>query len=267
MLLVLIASGYALEACSYFLAVVMHELCHAALAARLGYALNAFKLMPYGASLTGDFEGAGGVDEIKIALIGPFSNLVAAVCFIALWWVFPSTYFITEIFVFANLFTAVINLTPIFPLDGGRALLAALSMKYSRRKVYAVMRIFGYIFSGILCIMSGIVYGKINFSFLLMAVFIFVSTIIPDKRCKYERLYSMAYRRSKIEKGLPIREVMVFSDTPVFKLIKMLKGEVYTRFVIVDTNMRKIGEVTETELERLSVGNDHNISIRQAKNL
>ncbi len=267
MLVVLVACGYALEAVSYFVAIVMHEMCHAAYAAKLGYALNRLRLMPYGAGLTGEFEGARNGDEIKIALIGPCSNLVVGVCVVALWWLWPSTYVYTDIFAYANVFTAAINLVPVFPLDGGRALLAALSMRYERRRVYRVMRIVGILFAGFLITMSVIILKRINFSFLFMAFFIFVSTIIPDKRCKYERLYSMAFRRAKIEKGLPIREIMVSDKTPIYKLFRMLKSDAYTGFVIVDDNLTVLGRISESELERLSATCEHNISIRQAKNL
>lgn len=267
MLLVLIACGYAVEALSYLAAIVMHEFCHAALAARLGYALNQMRLMPYGAGLTGEFEGVRPTDEIKIALIGPMSNLVAAVVFVALWWGFPVTYTLTAVFVEANLFTAIINLMPVFPLDGGRALLAALGIKHDRKKAYCIMRVIGYIVALLLVAMSGILIKKVNFSLIFMAIFIFLSTVIPDKRTKYERLYSMAFRREKIEKGLPIREIMVSERAPVYKLFRMLKGEVYTFFVIVDDNLQEVARISEGELEKISISCDHNISIRAAKNL
>lgn len=267
MLVVLVALGYAVEAISYFVAIVMHEMCHAAYAAKLGYVLNRLRLMPYGAGLTGEFEGARSGDEIKIALVGPCSNLVVAICVVAIWWLWPATYAFTDIFAYANLFTAIINLVPIFPLDGGRALLAALSFRFNRQRAYRVMRVAGCIFSVILGIMSVVILRKINFSFLFMSLFIFFSTVVPDKRCKYERLYSMAYRRAKIEKGLPMREIMISGNTPVYKLFRMLKGDVYTGFVLVDERLTILGRISERELEDLSATCDHNISIRQAKNL
>ena len=263
MLAVAIALGYAAEAVSYFAAVCMHELCHAAYAARKGYTLNEFKLMPYGACLTGEFEGAPPVDEIKIALIGPASNAAAAVATVALWWIAPETYFYTEIFASANIFTAVINMAPVFPLDGGRAIMAVLSRRCKRAKVYRIMRICGLAFAvalGALAFVPGL-----NLSFLTLAVFIFFSTVFPDKKCRYERLYSLAYRREKIRSGLNVREIMVFKDATLGKLMSMLSGSSFTRFTVVDADLNRIGPVSETELELLAVKYGHNISVYNAK--
>lgn len=258
-----IAFGYAAEILSYLAAVVMHELCHAAYAAKKGYTLSAFKLMPYGACLTGAFEGAPPADEIKIALVGPASNAVTAVATVALWWIAPETYFYTEIFAAANVFTALVNLVPVFPLDGGRALLAALSVKFRRARVYKGMRAAGLVFS--LTLFGLAFVPGLNPSFLTLSAFIFFSTVFPDRKCRYERLYSLAYRREKIRSGLAVREVMVFGDSPVGKLLKMLSGGTFTRFVIVDDNLRVLGTVTETELETLAVRYGHTISVYDAK--
>lgn len=262
MLAAAVAFGYAVEAVSYLAAVCMHELCHAAYAAKKGYTLNEFKLMPYGASLTGEFEGASMPDEIRIALIGPASNAAAAVLTVALWWIWPDTYFYTETFAAANVFTALINLVPVFPLDGGRALLAFLSRKHKRTSVYRVMRYAGLAVS---LLLIGTAFLPVNFSFLTLAVFILFSTVFPDKKCRYERLYALAYRREKIRTGLPVKEIMVFADAPLNKLLHMLSGGYFTRFSVVDAELRPIGTVTETELETLAAEYGHNISVYDAK--
>lgn len=258
-----IACGYAVETVSYLVAVCMHELCHAAYAGKKGYTLNAFRLMPYGASLTGEFEGASARDEIKIALVGPLSNAVAATATVALWWIFPSSYFYTDIFAAANVFTAFINLMPVFPLDGGRALLAAFSLRFPRAKVYRIMRWTGFAFSAALCAVAFI--ARANFSFPTLAAFILFSTVFPDKKCKYERLYALAYRREKIKTGLPVKEIMVFSDATVHRLLSMLSGGCFTRFTVVDERLGVVGTLTETELEQIAAKYGQNISVFDAK--
>ena len=71
---VMIILGNGLPLISYFVAVVMHEMAHAEVARRLGYALVGIKIMPYGASLTGNFEGVSPKDEFWIAVAGPASK-------------------------------------------------------------------------------------------------------------------------------------------------------------------------------------------------
>lgn len=254
--------GVGYECLSYFIAVIMHELAHAEVSRRLGYSLVGIKLMPYGASLTGAFEGVKASDEIIIALTGPISNIVIAVVCIALWWLAPITYFVTEIFVFSNIFTAVFNLIPIFPLDGGRALLALISTKVPRQKAYRVMRWFGIglavIFSA-LFVVSAV--KNINFSFAVIAIFILVSTIIPDKNSKYQRLYSMGFRSEKIKQGLTVRETMVDGKATVLKLLRFLNSNYYHKFTVVNDSFVVIGTITETQLEAISLKYPHDKKI------
>ena len=123
MIAALIACGYVFDCIIYFSTIVLHELAHAEVSLRLGYSLDRFALMPYGASLKGEFEGVRAKDEILIAVAGPLFNVVVAVICTALWWLVPTSYAFTDRLVAANVFTALFNLLPIFPLDGGRALL------------------------------------------------------------------------------------------------------------------------------------------------
>lgn len=246
----MLALGRGMYLVSYLVAVVMHEMVHAEVARRRGYILEEMKIMPYGAALTGKFEGATPKDECVIALAGPIGNACIAVIFTAVWWLAPATYFFTEVFVIANIFTALTNLLPVFPLDGGRALLALLSVRFRRQKAYAALRILGYIaFAAFaaLFVLSAI-YG-INFTFALMAVFVLAGTVIPDKNSKYQRLYGMAYRSEKIKHGLVVRESMVSRLLTLRELSKMLGGNYYSRFCVVDERMRTVATIGESELE------------------
>lgn len=245
--------GFGFECLSYLITVVMHEMAHAEVSKRLGYRLNGIKLMPYGASLTGAFEGVKSKHEILIALAGPASNVCIAVVFIAVWWLAPATYFFTEIFVLSNAYTAAFNLIPIFPLDGGRALLALLSHKIPRQKAYSVMRIFGFVLSALFAVLFALsLFYGINFSFAMISMFILLSTVFPDKNSKYQRLYSMAYRSEKIKQGLPVKEIMVDEDLTIMCLQKMLNANYYHRFCIVDKKLNVKNTVTETQIEQYS---------------
>ena len=108
----------------FTLVALMHECGHAFAAARVGYRLDKIVLMPYGALISGDIEGIGLKDEIKVALAGPLVNAATAVLFVALWWFFPETYAYTDVAAYASAAIALVNLIPAYPLDGGRILLA-----------------------------------------------------------------------------------------------------------------------------------------------
>lgn len=251
-IMIFLGKGY--EIAVYTSVVVLHELAHAEIAQRLGYALKSFRLMPYGASLTGDFEGVKIKHEVFIAIAGPLFNLCLTIPAVALWWLIPKSFYITELFVTANLFIALFNLLPIFPLDGGRVLLALLSQKVPRNKAYKTIRIIGYIFSALMLALFIVsFFYKVNFSFAIVAVFIFVSSFLPDKNSYYQRLYSLAFRSERLKRGLPVREIMVDSLSTVIHLNRLLNGNYYTRFIIVGDDMKKIMTITESELEQIAL--------------
>ena len=234
----------------YLAAVVLHEMAHAEVAKRRGYALTQMKLMPYGAALSGQFEGAGWKDEVCIAAAGPLMNLILAVLCVALWWIVPVTYFFTETFVLACVCTALTNLLPVFPLDGGRALLAVMSRRVPRQRAYKVVRVLGYLFCTLfsaLFVLS-VFYG-LNLTFALMAVFLLTGTLFPDKTSRYQRLYSMAFRSEKLKHGLPVRETMVLDSLSLYALSKMLNGNYYQRFIVVNERLEEVGTLGERALE------------------
>ncbi len=247
---VMIYFGNALYLVGYSVAVVMHEMAHAEVARRRGYVLDSIKIMPYGASLTGSFEGVTPKDEFLIAVAGPLCNVGLAVLCIAVWWLAPAAYFFTETFVLCNVFTALTNLLPIFPLDGGRAILAMLSKRLPRQKAYGIVRWFGcaacafFLFLFVLSLFRGV-----NFTFALMALFVLSGTLFPDKNSKYQRLYSMAYRSEKIKHGLAVKEIMVADTCTLYALGKMLNGSYYHRFTVVNDRLETVATLTETALE------------------
>lgn len=260
--------GYGYELLSYVITIVLHEMAHAEAARKLGYSLNVIKLMPHGASLTGEFEGVKAGDEVLIALAGPAVNAVLAVVCVALWWLIPQSYFFTETFVTANVVTAVFNMLPIFPLDGGRAALALLSVKVKREKAYRILRIVGAVFALVFAasFAMSLITG-VNFSFAAIAVFIFVSTVFPDKNSKYQRLYSMAFRLQRLKRGLPVKEIMVSENSTAVELMRMLNANYFCRFLVLDENFSLVGTIDELELESIAVKHDSATPVKKLLNM
>ncbi len=254
MAVALIISGYFYDCIIYFTTIVLHELSHAEVSVKLGYTLDRFVLMPYGASLKGDFEGVSVKDEILIALAGPMFNCALAIVCTALWWLVPSLYVFTDRLVAANIFTALFNLLPVFPLDGGRITLAALSEFTPRQRAYKIVRIFGYVLAPLLsgAFVALIILKKtVNISFAMMSAFIFISTVIPDKNSTYRRIYGMAYLSERMKRGLKIVKIMVPREMTLIGLDRMLNSNFFTEFIVVDDNMKKIARIDEMQLEEL----------------
>ncbi len=120
----------------FFGSVLAHELCHAAMGNRLGEGVHRITLFIFGGMAELEHEPRSGIDELKIAAVGPLSSLMMA----GIFWLIahaisaaPATALWKSVFsylAFVNLALALFNLLPGFPLDGGRMLRAALWMRW-----------------------------------------------------------------------------------------------------------------------------------------
>ncbi|MCF1505350.1 site-2 protease family protein [Afifella sp. H1R] len=125
-----------------FACVVAHEFGHALTARRFGIKTPDITLLPIGGLARLERMPENPREEILVALAGPAVNIViAAVLILALGGAVdtaslasldnPQVSFLARL-AGVNLFLALFNLIPAFPMDGGRVLRAALSFKLSR---------------------------------------------------------------------------------------------------------------------------------------
>lgn len=239
MAVVFVAFGMAYEFACSLTAVVLHECAHAKAAKHYGYALNEIRLMPYGAALCGSAELAHR-HEIAIAAAGPALNLALGLIFAAMWWLIPTSYVYTGTFCLCNMYVGLFNLLPIFPLDGGRIALAALSSRIRRKRAYLAMRVISAVF-GAACVALFAVSAvyEPNFCFLTVGLFMVVSALIPDNRAKYYELFAFSGRRERMTHPLEVKRYAVTSDAKLSELIKMLDPDRYTVFDVYDDSLKK----------------------------
>ncbi|USG64127.1 M50 family metallopeptidase [Brevibacillus ruminantium] len=119
--------GMFTEMLTLFIIVCIHELGHVAVARELGWTVTEVQLLPFGGVATMEEAYATDpLDEIVVALAGPFLNVLM----MAFSWFCWYTGFWTEewavFFLKSNLIIAGFNLLPIWPLDGGRIVQAVL---------------------------------------------------------------------------------------------------------------------------------------------
>lgn len=257
------SAGYIFIA--YVITMVAHEMGHSAAAAHYGYRLDDVNLMPYGAVLSGETNNMSVKQEIMVAAAGPAVNLVLAVIFTALWWLVPATYFFTEIFVTSNIVSALFNIIPVFPLDGGRIALALLSKKMKRGKAMRIVKISGIItaaFFTALFIVS--IFFKYNVTYSIVAVFIFVGTMTGGKAFAYVRAKAAASRTRDVKTGIIIKDVMIDKSATLFALNRLLTGTDYYRITVTGENLKPLKTMTETEFEKLVVTHDLYDSLAKA---
>lgn len=102
---------------------------------------------------------------IPIAAIGPLTNLVVAVISWLNGW---------ESWIAPNLALAVMNLLPVFPLDGGQILYSLLAVWRGRKRAKRMMRKLGIGIGIFLSIAGGYVLFMTRFNFTLLLIALFV---------------------------------------------------------------------------------------------
>ena len=217
-------------ALNYFLVILLHELGHYFMAKHRGYKLSKFSLSPYGVSLSYYGETLEERDEIYIAFAGPFVNILSAVLVTALWWLFPSTYFLTYNFVEISLIIALSNLLPAYPLDGGRIFVSMTSNLINRKKAIKITFFVNFLLS-ILCFLLFIVFCFINFNptFLLFGVFLVLGALDLNFISKYEKVNVF---NKKVKSFSKPRIFVVSSEVKIKELIKKIQGNKSTIFIV-----------------------------------
>lgn len=163
-----------------FACVIAHEFGHALTARRFGIRTPDITLLPIGGMARLERMPEKPAQEIQVALAGPAVNIVIALTIIA---ASPTTIgqlqdlqnaeagFLLRLATL-NLFLALFNLLPAFPMDGGRVLRAVLSISFSRVKATRIAAGAGQFLAfamGFWGLSSG------NIILLLIAVFIFMA--------------------------------------------------------------------------------------------
>ncbi len=234
----------------YALCLILHEGAHAFVAKRRGYEIGRIKLMATGAVLQADSDEFTFSDEILIALSGPLFNLFVALVLICLWWIFPTTYNYTLDLCVINLSIFAFNMVPIFPLDGGRILLAFLSKKTERKTAVKICRAVTIILSFALFLLFVFsFFYQPNFSVGLMSVTLFLSGVSEDKMAVYRRATLLVKKKARVKKSaLETRTIMIDEKVSESKMFSLLSGRYYTIFLLVDGDLNVKKRLTESEL-------------------
>lgn len=159
----------------FFSSIVLHELGHSLVALRKGCRVRQITLMCVGGAAQMDRLPERPRDEILLAVAGPIVSALLGFALIGLTLVLPMRPMVsTGIDIFTllgglNIGLALFNLLPAFPMDGGRILRAALTLRVGRLRATAAAARIGQI----LAIGFGF-FGLFHWNLLLIAVAFFV---------------------------------------------------------------------------------------------
>ena len=202
-------------------AVILHEMAHAVIAKKLGAVIARIILTPFGGALNVQTKILTPQQKCYVYLAGPVASLLFSLLFGVLVWLFPTIFIYLEYLVAANFFVGVINLLPIYPLDGGKILSQYMSTK--------VIFIWSDIVFALVLVVALIMF---NWWWIFFAVVILIQINWDFKQSVYCDKFSYPVKQKT---GKLVRYA-VLSNTTLFEVYKMIDKKHPSEFVITDKN-------------------------------
>lgn len=240
-----------------FFCVTLHEYGHAWMAKTLGIKTRDITLSPIGGLARLEYIPKDAWKEFKIAIAGPCVNIII---FIVLLIPICSLYFMGIIDAYhpnysltrwgdflisvaiSNLFLALFNLLPAFPMDGGRILRALLSLKWTHLQATIFASYIGKLLA-----LIGIVLGFMtsNYTWIAIAIFIAFMADAEVRMLKFEA----TQKKQPIKDQIRTNFKLVTYDYPMSQVVRN-HFEIDRHIYIVQNSMGRIlGVVTEPIIE------------------
>ena len=196
----------AFAAIGLFVGVALHELGHSLVAIRYGYDIDSITLWLLGGLARFTEQPRTWHHEFWIAIAGPIVSVAVGVaCYLVVLVVppaFDATLFVFGYLAILNVFLAIFNMLPAFPLDGGRVLRALFSRTQPfARATQRAVRI-GQVFAVLLGL-----FGLFTFNIFLIAIAFFIY-IVGAAEGRQTLIAS-------VFESVPVREVMTPADSVV----------------------------------------------------
>lgn len=168
-----------------FACVTLHEFCHSLTAKRMGIDVRDITLFPIGGVASMSRIPESPLQEFLISIVGPLFNICLAGFLIILFrnWDFIGPKVLMEalygagddwphtiaLIPWINIFLAVFNLIPAFPMDGGRVLRSVLAARLGYRRGTRIAVSIGHLFA----VLFGL-YGLLHYRLFLVLIAIFI---------------------------------------------------------------------------------------------
>ncbi len=182
-----------------FVAVVLHELTHSYVAKGYGVEIERIVLLPIGGVSQMKELPKDPHQELRIAVVGPLSNIVIAGVFYPIYLFYGHTLtaninFLLYYFILLNLLLGLFNLLPAFPMDGGRVLRAFLAERMNFIRATQLAASIGKQ----LAIIMAIIGIFINPFLILIAIFVYLGA---------DQEYNQVMTNTLLE-GIRVRDIM-----------------------------------------------------------
>jgi len=234
------------------LALLLHECAHALVAARLGIAVHAITVLPFGAEARLEANACLPKGERLVVIAGPVVSLVAAGLSMLCVRLLPSVADSLGAFSEYNLFLALINLLPAYPLDGGRLLRCLLAQRL-RPRLAGQITAWAGIALGCLALAIAL-YGSLfyysSLTLYMAGAFLLLAAgkellALPDAQLNAMLRRSVSVRRGD---SLRVQYSVVHARLTAAEAMRLLRRHDYNLMRVVDDRMRPLGEMDEAAL-------------------
>lgn len=227
--MIAVFAGFGAFAAALLLAILVHEFSHAFVAARFGVQTRQLRLLPFGAEIDIDCAYLATGQRVLVLLAGSFGNIFFALVAGGILWIIPGFFVAVEYVIIANAFPAILNLLPIYPLDGGK-ILYVLAASKDRQRADKLVKLL-YLVSGAFFVLLAVYSSLIAFNpavILLCAVMLFTFTFEFKSTSFFSKI------NASVKTGHKIVEVAVNSEMTLFEIFKLSSSHNFTKFVVTD---------------------------------
>ncbi len=235
------------------LSITLHEAGHAATVILSGGKIYNVRVMPVGLNAEMDNGYCSKLNRLIIYFAGPLVSFgLAGILKVLLLVGFTNPYVI--VMLYTNLYLAVFNMLPVFPLDGGRIFVELAAAKSGLIRAGKRMKQISVLLS-VIIIAVGLVSlytdSKRSICLIIIGIYIFMYLGANKEETALMNIKSLLFRKARvIRKGIyPVREIVVLKTVKLTEVIKAM--DYVDRFHMVnilDENLRVIMVMTEQEI-------------------
>lgn len=229
--------------------VCVHELGHAAAACYYHWRIRRIFLLPFGGTVEVEEHGNRPLkEELVVILSGPLQHVPLQL----MAWLFMEASLISHdvftMFTFYNMAIFLVNLLPIWPLDGGKLFFLLLSIFYPFQRAHALAIKGSLVFFGLLT--AGLLlFAPLQFNGWVLLTFLAYSLVMEHRQRHYVRVRFLLERyygkkEQKVEKLIPLR---ASAEEKVYEVMaRFQRGCKHP--IIIERDGVKMSQLDENEL-------------------
>lgn len=250
-----ILSGAVKFAAISYLSLIWHELFHLFAAYKLKIKTDRIIVLPFGINININ-QKLSYISEILFCISGPFASFLLAFLFFSLKLNGFTTQF-TDYIVINNLSLFIINVLPIYPLDGGRIFKRVTEEKTGYFKAAEISIWVSQFFVFLVCvfIFLTVLFFKFNISIMVLCCFLIYSISEQKKSAILTFSQLLIYSSQKLENSekILVREIAASNTLPIKDVIKLMSDNMYVIITVTDKNGKIIARLSETELIKKAI--------------